>query len=84
MDDYLGRMATSIEVLTEQALHLPEDQRLTLACQILSSVEPASTPEVEAAWDEEIRKRIAKFDAGESAAVPASEVFDEIERRLGK
>jgi hypothetical protein len=33
---------------------------------------PAST---DAAWDEEIERRIARFDAGESRVIPAAEVF---------
>jgi len=37
------------------------------------SVEPESG--ADAAWDAEIVIRIARFDAGESQTVPASEVF---------
>lgn len=37
------------------------------------SVEPA--PGADAAWDAEIANRIARFDAGESQTVAASEVF---------
>lgn len=81
---YFRGMGKSIDTLVEEALHLPEDQRLTLASRMLSSVEPPFIPEVELAWNEEIRKRIARFDAGETTAIPAGEVFDEIERRFAK
>ncbi len=32
-------------------------------------------PGAEAAWEAEIAKRIARFDAGESKPIPASEVL---------
>ena len=68
-------MNISRETLTTEALTLPPDQRMTLACQLLESVEPAPTPEVDLAWETEITRRIARFRSGESVPVPASEVF---------
>jgi putative addiction module component (TIGR02574 family) len=57
------------------ALELPPDQRLTLAYRLLLSVDPESESGTEAAWEAEITARIARFDAGESHAVPAAEAF---------
>ena len=54
---------------------LPPDQRLALAYRLLASVEPAPDPDAEAAWEAEIARRIAEFDAGEVEAIPAAEVF---------
>lgn len=76
-------MAESVDTLAEEAMQLPPDQRLTLAHKILSSVEPASSPELEAVWDTEIRARIARYDGGETRGIPASEVFAELDRRVG-
>lgn len=75
-------MAGSIETLVSEAMRLPPDQRLTLAHRILSSVEPAVSSEIDAAWDTEIRNRIARYDAGEVRSIPAAEVFAEADRRL--
>jgi putative addiction module component (TIGR02574 family) len=75
-------MAGSIETLTSEAMQLPPDQRLTLAHRILSSVEPAVSREIDAAWDTEIRERIARYDAGTVRGISASEVFAEVDRRL--
>ena len=77
-------MAESLETLAEEAMQLPPDQRLTLAHKILSSVEPAASPDLEAVWDSEIRARIARYDAGQTRGIPASEVFAELDRRLGR
>ena len=80
--EYRFVMAGSIETLVSEAMQLPPDQRLTLAHRILSSVEPVVSNEIDAAWDTEIRKRIARYDAGEVGGIPAAEVFAEIDRRL--
>lgn len=75
-------MNGSVETIVAQAVRLSPDQRLTLAHRILSSVEPEGSAETDAAWDREIRERIARYDAGEARSVPASEVFAELDRRL--
>ncbi len=38
--------------------------------------------EVEAAWDDEIRHRIAEIDSGTAKLVPAEEVFAAVRRLL--
>lgn len=75
-------MAGSIDTLVSEAMHLPPDQRMTLAHRILSSVEPAASSEIDEAWDSEIRERIARYDAGGIRSIPAAEVFAEVDRRL--
>lgn len=75
-------MTGSVETIVAEAVRLPPDQRLTLAHRILSSVEPEGSVETDAAWDLEIRERIARYDAGGVRSVPASEVFAELDRRL--
>jgi putative addiction module component (TIGR02574 family) len=52
-----------------------------LAEELLASVyEPDD--EVEAAWEEEIRLRIADIDAGTAKLIPAEEVFAQVRRLL--
>jgi hypothetical protein len=73
----------SLESIASEALLLPKEQRFTLAHRLLASVEPDVSQEIEAAWDEEIRDRISKYDSGASIGIPGSEVFREIDRKLG-
>ena len=73
-------MPTTLDSLSEEALVLPPDQRLTLACRLLDSVELEPEPGAEAAWEAEIARRIERFDSGASRPIPAGEVFD----RLGR
>ena len=68
-------MPATLDDLSHDALVLPPDQRMALAYRLLVSVEPDPDPGADAAWDEEIVKRIARFDAGLSNPVAASEVF---------
>lgn len=75
-------MKGSVETLTADAMQLPLDQRLTLAHRLLSSVEPTASAGVESAWHAEICRRIARFDEDRAVAIPAVEVFSELDRRL--
>ena len=46
----------------------------------LKSLQEWSSPEVEAAWDAEILKRIGEYERGEAALSPAADVFAEARR----
>jgi len=75
-------MHATVAELTREALDLSEDQKVTLAHKLLSSIEPAETAENEAAWDSEIQRRISDFRQGLVKTVPADEVFADLDARL--
>ena len=64
--------------LLQQALELEESDRLEIAGALLGSVEPLSSHEVEAAWREEISKRLAEWNAGGVETVEWSEVRERL------
>lgn len=68
-------MVTTLDSLSQDALVLPPDQRMTLAYRLLSSVEPTPAADVESAWEDEILKRMVSYDSGESQTVSAATVF---------
>ena len=68
-------MPSNLDALAQDALVLPPDQRMALAYRLLLSVDADPEPGAEAAWDAEISRRVARFDAGESHPVSAAEVF---------
>lgn len=68
--------------ILQEAIHLPEDQRLTLAHRLLTASEPHLSEEVKSAWDVEIRNRIERYDRGDSNSRTASEVFNDLDHRL--
>ncbi len=68
-------MSATLDAISHDALVLPPDERVALAYRLLVSVEPDPEPGADAAWDAEIARRIARFDAGDCQPVPAAEVF---------
>jgi len=67
------------QILTE-ALKLPPVERAELVENLLSSFEFHSRENIDALWAQEAENRIDAFERGEIAAIPAKEVFEEIEK----
>ncbi len=59
--------------LLEEALKLSPEARAALAASLLESLEADVDEGVEAAWAEEIAKRIRELDSGAVTPVPWSE-----------
>jgi hypothetical protein len=74
---------SAIEEIFQEASRLSEAERLALAGRILRVDQPEPTEEVARVWDQLIRERIERYDRGETRARPASEVFADLDRRLG-
>ena len=73
-------MSESLHAVEAAALELSPEDRARLAQRLLDSL--PRDQGVEAAWDEEIKRRVAELEAGTMVTVPASEVFAEARRRL--
>ena len=73
-------MSSLLTELSERARQLPPQERAQLAEGLLESLQEWSSPEVEAAWDTEILKRIDEYARGEAALSPAADVFAEARR----
>ena len=74
-------MSILVEELSRKALSLSPEERVQLAEALLATVQEVDA-EVEAAWDEEIRRRIAEIDSGTAKLIPAEEVFAELRRLI--
>src|SRR5947207_14509931 len=60
--------------LLDAALQLPEDARIELANRLFESLDPAEDEgDVEAAWAEEIKRRIDDLESGGEKAIPWEE-----------
>jgi putative addiction module component (TIGR02574 family) len=59
--------------LLDTALTLPDSERAILAAELIDSLDPAFDADHEAAWGEEIARRLALLDSGEIRTVPWSE-----------
>ena len=74
-------MPSLLEDLKTRALQLTPPERDELIRTLIESIdgEPEGTPEeIAQAWDEEISRRIADFEAGRTKGIPAEEVFAKI------
>ncbi|HVB46819.1 MAG TPA: addiction module protein [Burkholderiales bacterium] len=68
-----------VEELSHKARALPPEDRVRLAEELLASVQEV---DAEAAWEEEIKRRIAEIGSGKAKLIPAEEVFAEVRRLL--
>lgn len=75
-------MTSIVDDITMRARSLPAEDRARLAQDLLSSLQEDGGPEIEAAWDIEIRKRLDEVEAGTTKLTPAAEVFAEVRRML--
>ena len=71
-------MRENAERVRQEALQLPEADRAELARFLIESLDDSEDPDVEAAWDEELRRRVERIEQGKSRLRPAHEVLGEI------
>jgi putative addiction module component (TIGR02574 family) len=74
-----GMSASLVEELSRRAKELSPDERVQLAEEILATVHDTDE-EVDAAWDVEIKRRVAEIESGTAELIPAEEVFDRLRR----
>ena len=72
-------MTTEVSDILKKALALPHEARAAIAGSLLESLNDAPADEgVEAAWSEEIKRRIEEVDSGKVQLIP----YEEVRRRL--
>ena len=71
-------MAKALTALFRDAAELPARDRATLAGLLIESLEADTESDVEAAWSDEIKRRVADLDAGTVETIP----WEEVRRRL--
>src|SRR5262249_16393686 len=79
LDRVQSKAMTALESLLEQALQLPDSERGKLAMQLLRTLEPEDEDEVskdewEAAWSQEIDRRVCEVDDGSVELLDGDEV----------
>ena len=73
-------MYLTADQIESEALNLPRPERDRIAQALIASLE--MDPEVERAWEEEIRRRIRDIDSGVTELIPGEQVFKEVEDLL--
>ena len=72
-------MSPQLEKVLKIALEMPAEDRAALADELILSVDQ----EVEAAWREEIGRRVKEIDEGTVALQPWDEVFARLRAKHG-
>lgn len=72
-------MNPTVDDLVAQAEKLSVDERELLLERLLQTIASSAEPEVEAAWREEVERRVDGMDDGSRPAVP----WNEARKRLG-
>jgi putative addiction module component (TIGR02574 family) len=68
----------------EEALGLPPDARAALAAELIATLDDEVDPDAEAAWSEEIRRRLDEIDTGTVRPIPWSEARRRILAAAGR
>jgi putative addiction module component (TIGR02574 family) len=74
--------STSFEEILRAALELSPNARAMLAGQLLESLDDPEQTEIDAAWSEEIERRIRDVDEGKVKLIPGEEVLAELRSRF--
>jgi putative addiction module component (TIGR02574 family) len=77
-------MARNISEIFLEASELSEADRAELAGLLLESLEGEPDEGVEAAWAEEIERRVRQIEAGEVETIPWEEVRAKLHSRLNE
>ena len=73
-------MPDLVDELTQRGLSLSPEDRTRLAERLLDSLHEPVLADIEAAWNEEIERRVAAFRRGEVQSFDAEDVFAEARR----
>jgi putative addiction module component (TIGR02574 family) len=76
-------MPDLVAELSAQAKALPPEERARLAEELPAGLDPHDT-EVEAAWDEELRRRIDEVERGTVQLIPSDQAFAQVRQALGR
>ena len=74
-------MARSARELFDEAMKLDPEERATLTCLLLESVDAESEDGAEDAWRVEIERRMAELDSGTVKSLPWEELRARLYRR---
>ena len=74
-------MTAQAKQVLREAVGLPPIERAELVEEILASFNFPSRADIDAAWAHEAEDRIEAYERGEVASLPASKVFEKIEKK---
>ena len=73
---------SSFDEILRIALELPPKSRAMLAAHLLESLDGPEQIDIDAAWSEEVERRIRAIDEGRVQLIPGEEVLAELRSRF--
>jgi|tagenome__1003787_1003787.scaffolds.fasta_scaffold20206031_3 putative addiction module component (TIGR02574 family) len=75
-------MDTQAEQILQSALSLPYGERVEIAESLIWSLDEKEAMELEAAWAQEIKRRLDSIDQGEAKMIPWEDAIRSMRERL--
>jgi putative addiction module component (TIGR02574 family) len=77
-------MPMTLDQIVEEASHLPREQVAEVVDRLTSALRTDVEPEIETAWKQETRRRLAELESGKVQAVPGDVVSERIRKIVGR
>jgi hypothetical protein len=75
-------VTSAAKKVLDEALALPVEERRKVTWALLDALPPETADEIEAAWLEEVRRRVDRFERGEAQAVDGQEALRALEAKI--
>jgi len=76
-------MPMTLDQIVEETCQLPQDVRMELVERILLAGHGGIAPDIEDAWKQETRSRVAQIQSGQAQGIPLDEALAEARERAG-
>jgi len=76
-------MPMTLDQIVEESCQLPQDVRTELVERILLAAHGGIAPDIEEAWKQETRRRVAEIQSGQAQGIPLDEALAEARERAG-
>jgi len=76
-------MSQDYAEIEKSARLLTAEERARLAEAMTESLREATPPEIQAAWETEIKRRVEVYERGEASLIPAEDVFAKARKIAG-
>ncbi len=77
-------MPMTLDQIVEEASRLPREQVAEVVDRLTSALHTDVEPEIESAWKQETRRRLAELENGKVQAVPGEVVGNRIRKIVGR
>ncbi|HTX21585.1 MAG TPA: addiction module protein [Candidatus Aquilonibacter sp.] len=74
----------TLDQIVEEASHLPREQMAEIVDRLTLTLHNDVEPEIEAAWKQETRRRLAELENGKVEAIPGEVVGNRIRKIVGR